>query len=253
MLKCQKNLHSNHALPYLCGVIKTKKHSPQKVTAMTLNSAVIVEKLEQIAKQSGLKQFNAHKSIYGTVYCSWWAIAEVDDDGEVYYEDKSMRIGDHEPNYAMRRVRGEAEYEFYVKSMASIEQSEWYDLLEFCQANIGFKLSHQQRAAIARFRAQQEREKQEALQREEARRAEKARHDELVKQTLLDIIERFGHDGFRQIMLEAEQFANVAQKKSKRNKRRNKFIGDFLSKNGLPNCSYHDLSMEYYAMTMHFV
>jgi hypothetical protein len=76
----------------------------------------------------------------------------------VHYNGKKIRISNHEPNDAMRRIRGTADLEIYTHDLVGKEINTKYDVLEKVADYLKLEIKGSTKAALTRFRNKEAKE-----------------------------------------------------------------------------------------------
>ena len=140
----------------------------------------------------------------------------------VEFQGKKIRIGNHEPNEAMKRHRGKADLELYTHDIVGKEINTKYDIVEKVADFLNLEITGATKAAITRFR-NKEIEKNKILI--EIQRKNKAEMDEIQKKikdfhSKIRKLTKGKEKEIKQLFFEAEKYGDLGDNGQKRRKRR---------------------------------
>lgn len=140
----------------------------------------------------------------------------------VEFQGKKIRISDHEPNHAMRRIRGEADLELYTHDLVGKEINTKYDIVEKVADFLNLEIKGATKAAITRFRNKEIEKNKMLIEWQRKHKAEMAEIQKKIKEFHSKIrqLTKGKEEEIKQLFFEAEKYGDLGANGDKRRKRR---------------------------------
>ena len=140
----------------------------------------------------------------------------------VEFQGKKIRISDHEPNYAMRGLRGEADLELYTHDLVGKEINSKYDIVEKVADFLNLEITGATKAAITRFRNKEIEKTRQLIEWQRKHKAEMAEIQKKIKEFHSKIrqLTKGKEKEIKQLFFEAEKYGDLGSNGDRRRKRR---------------------------------
>jgi len=154
----------------------------------------------------------------------------------VEFQGKKIRIGNHEPNEAMRRQRGIADLELYTHDIVGKEINSKYDIVEKVAGFLNLEITGSTKAAITRFRNKEFKKQKRLI---EIQRKNKSEMDDIQKKikdfhSKIRKLTKGKEKELKQLFIEADKYGDLGASGQKRRKRRvSYFKKEFLNRFGI--------------------
>lgn len=140
----------------------------------------------------------------------------------VVYQGKKIRISNHEPNEAMRRIRGRADLEIYTHDIVGKEINTKYDVVEKVAQYLGLEIKGSTKGAITRYYNREAKKNKEILKFMQIAKAETDSIQKAIKKHHLMIRKstKGRETELKQLYDEADKYGDLGSNGDKRRKRR---------------------------------
>lgn len=168
------------------------------------------------------KKVSARHAATGTLY--------------VEFQGKKIRIGNHEPNEAMRKHRGRADLELYTHDLVGKEINSKYDVVEEVADFLNLEITGATKAAVTRFRNNEMKKNKRLI---EIQRINKSQMDEIqnkIKEfhSIIRKLTKGKEKELKQLFIEAEKYGDLGSNGQKRRKKRvSHFKKEFKNRFGI--------------------
>lgn len=144
--------------------------------------------------------------------------------GTIYitFDDKKIRISNHEPNESMRRFRGEADLEIYTHDVVGKEINSKYDVIEKVSSFYNIEIPRGIKSAITRHKNAKYKE---AIRIAEVQKSQKIFNDEVQEKLKIfhkkiKSLVRGREKELKKLLDEADKYGDLGSNGDKRRKRR---------------------------------